>query len=88
MADTVAEIAAMSLLRPVIVWDEAGETDHVDLEPPFAGTYIFGKTHVNGFFRDIIHDDTVRIVTPRGGPCLFGVPAAAIALEMRARKWP
>ena len=87
MVDTVIEIIMLDLPRPITVWDEAGTTSHIDFQHPEIGTYIFGKTHVNGFQRDLIHDYTVRIDTPHKEPCLFGVPAAAIALEMRAQQW-
>ena len=87
MVDTVPEIIAMDLPRPVVVWDESGTVGHQGFKHPKDGAYVFGKTHVNGFHRDIIHDYSVRINTPYNDPCLFGVPAAAIALESRAQQW-
>jgi hypothetical protein len=87
MVSGVMELGGMLMASPVVIWDEAGKTSHRDFEHPESGTYVFGKTHVNEFFHSVPHDHSVRIDTPNGKPCLFGAPAAAIALEARAAQW-
>lgn len=88
MVDTVDELLALPKPEPVVVWDESAAVSHTAFDSLKSGTYVFGKTHINRLQDRIPDAVSVRIDTPNGEPCLFGVQAATIALEMRARQWP
>lgn len=84
MVDTIEEFNELELESPVIVFDELATKSYLDLPYFETGTYVFGKTHLNGFQNQITHEDVVRIFTPNREPCLFGAPAGAIALARRS----
>lgn len=86
MQRTLDDIVAMDIQGPIVVWEESAELLSTEFQHPETATYVFGRSNVNRIQEAFPGCTAVRIDTPAGTPCLFGVSAAAIALEERHRQ--